>query len=144
MAKFVYKTAAITVAGTSLSDHCSSAAVEVTTDEVDLTAMGATYREFGTGLSTANITATFFNDFAAATVDAVLWPKSQDGSTFTVVVAPQGGTLSATQPSYTMTSRLLNYSPMGGGGIGDAATTDVTFSNASQAGITKGTSGTVL
>jgi hypothetical protein len=139
MPKHVIRTRTLSVNGTDLTDHVSSVGVEVTTDEVDLTAMGATYREFGQGLSDASITATFFNDFDAASVDAVLWPLSQSGGTFPVVTKPTSAGVSGTNPSYTMTSRLFGYSPLGGGAVGDAATVDVTFRNASQTGLVRGT-----
>jgi hypothetical protein len=139
MAKHVIRTRTLSVNGTDLSDHVSSVGVEVTTDEVDLTAMGATYREFGQGLSDANITATLFNDFAASSVDAVLWPLSQSGGTFTVKTKPTSATVSTTNPEYSMISRLFGYSPLGGGGVGDAATVDVTFRNADQTGLARGT-----
>jgi hypothetical protein len=140
MPKHVIRTRTLTVAGTDFTDHVSSVGVEVTTDEVDLTAMGATYREFGQGLSDANITATFFNDFDAGSVDAILWPLSQSGGTFAVTTKPTSAAPSGSNPIYSMTSRLFGYSPLGGGAVGDAATVDVTFRNGSQAGLTRGTS----
>lgn len=132
------KNATLSVGGTDLSDHISSVAVEVTTPEVDLTSMGSAYQEFAGGIPDATITATFFQDFAASSVDSVLWPLSQNNGTTTVVVKPTNAAASATNPTYTMTARVYNFSPMGGA-VSDAATTDVSFRNAGTAGIVKGT-----
>lgn len=142
MSKFVFKSGAISVNGTSLSDHCSSITVETTADEVDLTAFGATYREFGQGLQDATITATFFQDYASGSVDAVLWPLANSGGTFDVSVAAVAGAISGTNPSYTLRARLFGFNPLGGA-VGEASTTDVAFRNAAQTGLTRGTAGTV-
>lgn len=139
MGKFVMKNASITVNGTNLSDHCSSVTVENTTDEVDVTSFGSNnYRAFLPGFLDANITATFFQDFAASSVDAILWPLNQSGGTFDVVVLSSGTTASSTNPSYTLRASLFNFNPMGGA-VGDAASTDVTFRNAGTAGLVRGT-----
>lgn len=138
MAKIVLKDAFIQIDGTDLSDHVSSVTIEDSAEEVDLTGFGADYREFGQGLKDATITATVFQDFAAASVDAVLHPLYASGGTFGVVVRPTSATKSATNPEYTLVSRLFTYSPLAGG-VGEASTTDVTFRNAGTAGLQRGT-----
>ena len=139
MAKFVLKHPVITVNGVDLTDHCSSVEVSQEYDEVDLTTFCNDFREFGQGPGDATITATFFQDFAAGEVDATLWPLSQSGGTFDVVVRAGSEPVSSTNPKYTMTSRLFSYSPISGG-YGDASSTDVTFRNGGTAGLTRGTS----
>jgi hypothetical protein len=140
MAKQVLRNASITVGGTNLSDHCSSVALEDSADEVDFTSFSASaYREFGQGMKDATITADFFQDFAASSVDATLYPLYDSGGTFNVVVKPDAGATSSTNPSYTMTARLYNYGGLNGA-VGDANTVSVTFRNAGTAGITRGTS----
>src|SRR5262245_20561453 len=116
MAKFVLKHASITVNGIDLTDHCNAVEVNQEFDEVDLTAFCSTFREYGVGAGDATITATFYADFAAASVDATLWPLSQGGGTFDVVVRSNGTlAVSATNPKYTLTSRLFTYAPISGG-----------------------------
>ena len=140
MAKQVLRNAYIRVAGVSLSDHCSSVSIEDSAEEVDFTAFSTSaYREFGQGMKDATITATFFQDFAASSVDATLYPLYDSGGTFAVLIRPDGGPVSATNPDYTMYSRLYTYSGLNGS-VGDANTVDVTFRNAGTAGIIRGTS----
>lgn len=143
MAKFVLKDAVITVGGANLSDHFSEVAVETETDEVDVTGMtSSSYREFTDGFKDASITGTVFQDFAASSVDAILWPLGPGntaGTTFAVTVKASSAATSATNPIYTLaTAKMYNYSPIGGG-VGDAASTGVTFKNAGTAGLTRGT-----
>jgi hypothetical protein len=138
MAKFVLRDSVVTVDGTDLSDHCSSATIETSFDEVDLTGFGSTYKEFGQGLGDATITLAVFQDFAASSVDSVLWPLSQSGGTFTVSVKADDAITSDTNPVYSMVGRLFSYNPIAGG-IGDASTTDVNIRNAGTAGLTRGT-----
>lgn len=139
MAKFVLKDAYVGINGTAISDHVSSVTVESTFDEVDFTAMGATYREFGQGLGDATITLSVFQDFAASNIDSIFWPLSQSGGTFSVEVRPTSAAASSTNPKYTMTGRLFGFNPVAGA-VGDASTTDVPIRNAGTAGLTRGTS----
>lgn len=138
MAHFVLKDAVVTVDGVSLSDHVSEVSIETERDEVDVTAMGATNKVFVAGLGDATITVTMFQDFAAAEVDATLWPLSSSNTPFIVTVKATSAATSATNPLYSMTSLMYGYSPLSGG-IGDASSTEVTFRNASQAGLTRAT-----
>lgn len=136
MAKIVLKDCSITIDAVDLSDHISSVTIETTFDEVDVTGFGSTYKEILQGLGDATITLSVFQDFDAASVDATLWPLSQSGEGFVVVVKPTSAAVSATNPSYTMTGVLLNYSPVAGA-IGEASTTDVSIRNQSSTGLVR-------
>lgn len=138
MAKFVLKNCFISVDGVNLSDHCSSVTIETKFDETDVTAFGSTYREIIQGLGDATVTLAVFQDFAAGSVDATLWPLSQSGATFQVIVRPTSAAVSATNPQYTMTGALFTYNPLAGS-IGDASTTDVTIRNSSATGLVRTT-----
>lgn len=138
MAKQVLTDVTVTVNSVDLSDHVTQVEVSMQKDEVDVTGMGAQAREILPGLADASITVTFLQDFAAGEVDATLEPLYTANSLFPVEVVPTSGTVSASNPSYSGTFTLLQYTPISGG-VGDASTMDVTFRNASQAGITRGT-----
>lgn len=140
MAKQVLRSAVITVNGTDLSDHCSSVTLEDSAEEVDFTAFGASnYKEFGVGMKDATITAEFFNDYAAASVDAVLNAAYNSSTAFVVTVKADSAATSATNPIWSMASKLYGYSPVTGA-VGDANSTEATFRNAGTAGLTRGTS----
>ena len=138
MAKFVLKSATVTVNAVDLSDHISKVTIETNHNEVDVTAFGSTYREILQGIGDATITLSFFQDFAAAKVDATLWPLADGGTTFPVTVKPTSAAVSSTNPRYDMTGIILSYHPIDGA-VGDASATDVTIRNAAQAGLTRNT-----
>lgn len=140
MAKYVHKDAYIAVNGTALSDHASSLTIEDSADEVDFTAFStAGYREIGPGLKDATVSVTFFQDFAANSVHAILQPLYQSGGTFALEVRPTSSAVSATNPKATMTARLFSYAGFGGA-VGDASTFEASFRNAGTAGLVWGTS----
>jgi hypothetical protein len=142
MAKFVLRNAFIQVNGVNLSDHCSSVTVESSAEEIDLTAFtSAGYREFAAGFKDATITATFFQDYAAASVHSTLQPLYDAGGTFALYVKADAATTTGTNPRIEMvTARMFGYSPIAGA-VGEASTMDVSFRNAGTAGITYGTTG---
>ncbi len=138
MAKFVLKNPIITVNAVDLSDHFSEVSIETSRDEVDVTAFGAVNKEMVAGLGDATITGTVFQDYAAGEIDATLWPLSTSDTPFTVSVKATSAATSTTNPLYSMSSLLYTYNPVSGS-VGEAATTPVTFRNASQAGLTRAT-----
>jgi hypothetical protein len=139
VAKFVNKTSVITVNGVDLSDHVSSVNVTSEKERVDVTGMtSSAYREETDGFATAEMTFTLFQDYrapGAGAVDATLYPLYTSGSIHDVSVKPEsGGTVVWHLPQ----AKIYNYNPQSGG-VGDASSFDVTFSNAGTAGLTRGT-----
>ena len=136
--KRTFKNALVFVAGTDFTDHVSSATVETSRDEVDVSTLASLYRETIAGLGDATITLNFFQDFDAGEVDAVLWPLSTSDSPFLVAVRPSNAAISATNPEYQLTVLMFNYSPIDGS-VGEALQTSVTFRNSSQTGLVRDT-----
>jgi hypothetical protein len=139
MAKQVFTNGYIAINGTALSDHASSITVDDNAEEIDFTSFSANgYREIGAGLKDGTVSATFFQDFAAASVHSILQPLYASGGTFAVEVRPVNTTVSSTNPKLTFTARLYSYAGIAGG-VGEALTMDVSFRNAGTAGLTWGT-----
>ena len=139
MAKYVHKDATITVNGTALSDHANQVTIEDGAEEVDVTGFTpAGYREFAQGLKDATINVTFFQDFAAGSVDSILSAMYSSGAAGTVVVKPTSATVSGTNPTYTMLAKLFTYGPVGGA-VGDAATVECAFRHSGTAGVVRAT-----
>jgi len=63
-------------------------------------------------------------DFAAANVEATIYPLL--GSTTTIVVQPTSSAVGTTNPTYTFTALISEWSPLKGG-IGQLATASVTW-----------------
>lgn len=139
MAKLILTDAFIEVDGTDLSSHVNQVSLEMPDDEVEVSGFGSAMKEYGKGLSDATITATFIQDFDSGLVDDTLWDLKQSDESFDVVIRPTSDAVSDTNPEFSMSALLYNYSPLSGG-LGDASTTEVTFRNASQEGISRATS----
>jgi len=124
MAKFFAKDYKITVGTTVISDDIASVTLDITSDEVETTAFGSTYRSRIGGLKDASVSLDFHQDFGAGSVDALLFPLL--GSTVAVKIAPTTGTVTATNPEYQFTALVTQYQPFAGA-VGDLATLSVTW-----------------
>ncbi len=125
----------ITVNGTDLSQWCHNCTLEDTANQVDVTGFGEPYSEFIQGMKTAQITGSFWQDYAASGPDATLSPLYYNNLAGTVKVTPDTtGTV-----VYTLVSKLEGWSPVSGA-AGDANSIDVTFTSFGTAGLTRGTS----
>jgi hypothetical protein len=139
MGKVVLKNPKISLNSVDLSDHCSKVTIETKFDDVDVTSFGATFKQIAQGMGDGTMTFTFFQDFAAGSVDATLFPLWLAGTSFVVSVTPDKvAGVSATNPRYDMTGVLMSYNPLDGS-VGDASTTDVTVSNTGTSGISRNT-----
>ena len=124
MAKFYAQDYKITIGTTNLSSSINSVTLDITADEVETTAFGSTYRTRIGGLKDASVSLDFMQDFAAGSVDALLFPLM--GSTVAVKIAPTSGTVTATNPEYQFTALVTQYQPFAGA-VGDLATLSVTW-----------------
>lgn len=138
MAITVLTDVSVTVNSVDLSDHVESVEIDMSHEDVDITAMGATSRAHAPGLRDDRITLNFFQDFAASEVDQTLAPLLGVQAGTAVVVKPTSGAVSSTNPSYTMTGVLLTYMPLAGT-VGDASQTSVEFVAAAGGSIVKAT-----
>jgi hypothetical protein len=109
MAKFFAQDYKITVGTTNLSSTINSVTLDITTDEVETTAFGSTYRTRIGGLKTGTVSLDFMQDFAAGSVDALLFPLM--GSTVAIAIAPTSGTVTAINPEYRFTALVTQYTP---------------------------------
>lgn len=135
MAKFVATDVKVLINNINLSDHIAQVSLEQTSDEIETTAFGTEWRQrIGGGLKDASISIDFHQDFGAASVDATLSPLF--GSIATVVVTPTSGSVSATNPSFTGTFSVVQYSPVASS-VGDLATLSVSWPSAGT--VTRGT-----
>jgi len=139
MAIHVLTDATLSFNSVDLSDHVVSITVNMSAEDVDITAMGATSRAHAPGLRDDRVTVTFLQDYASAKVDATLSTYVGDATGAALVIKPTSSAVSSTNPSYTMTAILLDYPPISGT-VGEANTIDVTFLPAAGSSITRATS----
>lgn len=127
MAVFAFTDAFVSVNGVDLSDHVRSVSIEAKADELDSTAMSATYRSRIGGLNDWSISIEFNQDFAGSEVDATIFPLL--GSTTAIVVRPDSAGQSATNPTYSGSVLVSQYQPVGNA-VGELATVSVTWPGA--------------
>ena len=137
MATFVLYDASLTVAGVDLSTHVRSVSIDAGQNMADDTAMGDAFVSNTAGLATWSVSVELLQDYASSKVDATLEPLLGIGNTAALVVKPTSGSVSSTNPSYSGTSILESYNPIGGS-VGDQAMASATFQSASA--LTRATS----
>jgi hypothetical protein len=124
LAKFYAQDYKVTVGTTVLSDSVASVTLDITTDEVETTAFGSSYRTRIGGLKDASVSLDFHQDFGAGSIDSLLFPLM--GSTVAVKIAPTSGTVTATNPEYRFNALVTQYQPFAGA-VGDLATLSITW-----------------
>lgn len=126
MAHLVLRDASVVVNGVDLSDHVSEVALGTSRNIEEDTAMGANGVSRLAGLRDESITLTMRQDFAAAEVDATLWPLYSGGTAFTVVVKPTSAAVGATNPTFTATCLIEEYAPLSGS-VGDVLDAEISL-----------------
>jgi len=123
MAELVFTDAFVSIDGNDLSDHVRSVTLEYSADMQEKTAMGDdTHSNIG-GLKNWSMSVEFNNDYAAANVDALMFPLV--GTTVTCIVRPVASTVvGATNPNYTGSGVIESYNPINAS-VGEIGTASV-------------------
>ena len=124
MAKFAATDFDITIGGTDFSDSLAALTLDVSREQLEITAFGDSARRYVGGLQDSSVTLSFHQDFAAGAVDSTIW--SNLGGTVAIVVKPTSGAVSATNPSYSFNALVVQSTPFSSN-VGDLATMDVTW-----------------
>ena len=124
MAIFLSNGVVVTLNSVDLSNHVTSATINRSFDELEVTAMGDTAHKFVKGLEASTITLDFLNDTAASNVLATL--QAAWGTTVTLLLKQTNAIVSATNPEY-QTTVLVNNTTDINGAVGDISTQSITF-----------------
>lgn len=134
MATLVYTDASLVVNSVDLSDHVRSLTLNYEAEMLDDTVMGTSgTRSSKPGLKNWNLEVEFLQDFAAASVDATLFPLIGASSFPVAARAVKTLAISATNPEYTGNAVLENYTPIAGE-VGTLGMTNCTFRAGGGAG----------
>lgn len=141
MAKFgAFINAGLSINGVNLSNRVESVTLTLSKDDLDITAMGdGGHQHVGT-LENSKLDVNWWQDFAAANVDATLLPIFQGGTAVPFKLVASGSVASSTNPMYSGNVVLTDYAPIGGK-VGDALMAPTTF--VVSGSVTQSTSGTV-
>jgi hypothetical protein len=110
MAIFMGNNVVVILAGTTISDHVSSVTLNREVDAVEITAMTNTDHVFLAGLNNNSVTLEWFQDFAATSVNSLI--DDSIGSYLNLKLIPVSGTVTATNPSYTMSCFIGQWQPI--------------------------------
>ena len=124
MAIFLSNGVVVTLNAVALSDHVTSATINRTFDESEVTAMGDTAHKFVKGLEASTIALDFLSDTAAANVNATL--QAAWGTTVTLTLKQTSAAVSATNPLFS-TTVLVNNTQDINGGVADISSQSITF-----------------
>ena len=124
MAIYLSNGVVVTLNSVALSDHVTSATINRSFDELEVTAMGDTAHKFVKGLEASTITLDFLNDTAASNVNATL--QAAWGTTVTLTLKQTSAATSATNPLFS-TTVLVNNTQDINGAVGDISSQSLTF-----------------
>ena len=114
----------ISIAGTDFSDSIAALTLDISREQLEITAFGDAARRYIGGLQDSSVTISFHQDFASGSVDSTVF--SNLGGTVALVVKPTSAAVSATNPSYSFNALVVQSTPFSSN-VGDLATMDVTW-----------------
>lgn len=124
MAVYLSNTVVVTLNSVVLTNNVTSATINRTFDELEVTAMGDTAHKFVKGLEASTITLDFLSDTAAANVNATL--RAAWGTTVPLTLKQTSAAVGVDNPLYS-TTILVNNTTDINGAVGDIATQSITF-----------------
>jgi hypothetical protein len=124
VAKFAATDYDITIDTVDFSDSLAAVTLDISKEQLEVTAFGDAARTYIAGLQDGSVTLSFHQDFAASAVDATL--HAALGTEIAVVIKPTSGAVGAGNPSYSFNALVTQITPFSSN-VGDLATQDVTF-----------------
>jgi hypothetical protein len=112
MAIFMGNKVAVIVNTTTITDHVSTVSLAREIDQVEITSMGDTIQNMIGGVERPTLNLEVFNDFAAASVNSLF--EDALGTKLNIKLIPVAGTVTATNPSYTMSCLISSWTPING------------------------------
>ena len=110
MAIFMGNLVAVIAGTTTISTFVSSVTLSREVDAVEITSMTNTSRNYIGGLEASTVSLELFNDFAAASVNSLF--EDALGTKLAIKLIPVTGTVSATNPSYSMSCFIGSWQPI--------------------------------
>lgn len=109
---------------TTISDHVSTVSLNREVEAITITSMNDVVNNLIGGVEVSTLSLEVFNDFAASSVNSIF--EDAIGSKLAIKLIPVTGTVSATNPSYSMSCLITQWTPINGSTDG-AATASVTY-----------------
>ena len=112
MAIFMGNKVAVIVGTSTISSFVSTVSLNREVEAVTITAMNDTIQNMVGGVEVSSVSLELFNDFAAASVNSLF--EDAIGSKLAIKLIPVTGTVSATNPSYSMSCLITQWTPISG------------------------------
>lgn len=112
MAIFMGNKVAVIAGATTISTFVSSVSLSREVDAVEITAMTDTVQNIIGGIERPSVTLEVFNDFAASSVNSIF--EDALGTKLALQLIPVTGTVSATNPRYSMSVLVSQWQPING------------------------------
>jgi len=113
MAIFMGNKVAVVVGTTNtITTFVNTVSLNRELDVVDITAMTDSVANAITGVERSTLNLELYNDFAASSVNALF--EDALGTKLNIKLIPVSGTVSATNPSYSMSCLISNWTPING------------------------------
>ena len=110
MAIFMGNLVAVIAGTTTISTFVSSVTLSREVDAVEITSMTNTSRNYIGGLEASTVSLELFNDFAASSVNSLF--ADALGTKLNIKLIPGTGTVTATNPSYSMSCYIGSWQPI--------------------------------
>jgi hypothetical protein len=115
---------AVIVGTSTISSFVSTVSLNREVEAVTITAMNDNVQNMIGGIEVSSLSMEIFNDFAAASVNSLF--EDAIGSKLAIKLIPVTGTVTATNPSYSMSCLITQWTPIAGS-TDSAALASVTF-----------------
>ncbi len=125
MAIFNGNKVTVIAGSTTISDHVSTVTLSREVEAVTITAMNDLVQNMIGGIEVSSVSMEIYNDFAASSVNSIF--EDAIGSKLAIKLIPVTGTVSATNPSYSMSCLITQWQPINGSVDATAATASVTL-----------------
>ena len=103
---------AVIVGTSTISSFVSTVSLNREVEAVNITSMNNTVQNMIGGIEVSSVSMEIFNDFAAASVNSLF--EDAIGSKLAIKLIPVTGTVSATNPSYSMSCLITQWTPISG------------------------------
>jgi len=123
MAIFMGNKVHVKAGSTTITTFVSTVSLSREIDAVEITAMTDTVQNLIGGIERPSVSLEVYNDFAASSVNGIF--EDALGSKLALELIPVSGTVSATNPRYSMSVLVAQWQPING--LQDVATASITL-----------------
>ena len=112
MAIFMGNKVSVIVGTTTITDHVSTVSLAREIDQVEITAMNDTVQNMIGGIERPTLNLELYNDFASSSVNSLF--EDALGTKLAIQLIPVSGTVTATNPRYSMSVLVAQWQPING------------------------------